>query len=106
MVWLYLYGLLFGGIVNKLTGLFTNEINGIWFTILVFIGATILTPFSKIKFSKPASALARRDNMKCSQCGYENKEAFSRCPRCYKVVALPKDCASCGSGIFKIKGNC
>ncbi|NMA02912.1 MAG: hypothetical protein GX923_10180 [Clostridia bacterium] len=45
--------------------------------------------------------------MKCSQCGYENKEAFSRCPRCYKVVALPKDCASCGKcGIFKIKGNC
>ena len=50
---------LFGGIVNKLTGLFTNEINGIWFTILVFIGATILTPlFSKIKFSKPASSLS------------------------------------------------
>jgi len=34
---------LIGGIVNKLTGLFTNDLTSIWFTIFVFLGATGLT---------------------------------------------------------------
>jgi ferrous iron transport protein B len=34
---------LIGGIVNKLTGMFANETTGIWFTILVFLGAIGLT---------------------------------------------------------------
>jgi ferrous iron transport protein B len=34
---------LVGGIVNKLTGMFANDVSGSWFTIFVFVGLAGLT---------------------------------------------------------------
>lgn len=41
---------LIGGIVNKVTGLFANEVTGVWFTIFVFLGSTgLVSLLVKIK---------------------------------------------------------
>lgn len=50
---------LVGGIVNKLTGLFANDVSGSWFTIFVFIGlaglTSILTRIKGVSQVKTAS---------------------------------------------------